>query len=162
MPDTGGIVLEAFDAIDDFVASLKDGSLHENNRQLHGSHALVLLVESTLEALSSVNLSVRIVGLSRPSEAMLADERLKLEDADIRHELQTFLYSFEPICQTVREGGYGSRDKEDGRRFFVDLFPEWLVRLEAWANDESLDDLEARVAEAHESYVEIADQIVSS
>lgn len=159
MPENGGLVLEAFDVVDEFVASVEDGRLDTDDRTIHGSHALAILVESILEALSSANLSTNIVGLSRRSEATLVDERRKLEDADKRHGLQKLLYSFEPICQVVREGGYGAGDEEDSRRFFVDLFPEWLVRLEAWAKEERLDDLEARVSEVHESYSDIADHV---
>ncbi len=160
MAGTGGLVLDAFDAVDDFVSAFSAGVLDDKDRTVHGSHPLVLLVEGTLEALSKANLSTPIVGLSRHSEARLVEERRKLEEAAKRVELQKLLYAFEPICQVVREGGYGSRDPEDSRSFFVDLLPEWFERLEAWAADENLEELRSRVSQARSSYEEIAGGVV--
>jgi hypothetical protein len=136
------------------------GNVDDDDRTVHGSHPLVLLVEGTLEALSKANLSSAIVGLSRHSEARLVEERRKLEEAGQRVELQKLLYSFEPICQVVREGGYGSRDRDDSLSFFVDLLPEWFERLDSWAVDENLGALHARVSDARSSYDEIAGGVV--
>jgi hypothetical protein len=157
---SGGLPLEAFDAIDDFVDQIRSGKVDKTDRYLHGSHPLALLVESALEVISTNELSAPIVGFSRTAEDHLVRERRKLERLGARDLLQEFLFAVERLCQLIRESGYGSRDHESALRFFVELFADWLERLGAWAGEETRTDLEARIAEALDGYLAVADDVV--
>jgi hypothetical protein len=157
----GGLSLDSFNVVEEFVADYRAGRLVAEDRQVHGSHPLSVLVESTLEAVSRANLSLAIIGLSSRSEALLVEERRKLEDRDERVSLQQFLFSFEPLCAVVRDAGYGRSSEGDADRFFHDLIPEWLVRLVGWAESEQFAALAKRVTMARDAYVAIAGDIVA-
>jgi hypothetical protein len=160
----GGVALETFDNVDRFVSSCRSGKLAKDDRRLHGDHPLVLFVELTLEAVSDANLELKIIGLSTRSEALLREERRKLEDRDARPHLQRFLFSFEPLCDIVRGGsdGDGGGDESDDERFFTDLFPDWLTWLVAWASGETLTALADRAQASRTDYLAVAAGIVKS
>lgn len=155
----GGFVLAALDTVDEFVAEYLASNLQEEDRQVSGSHRLVVLVESALEAISTPTLKTSIVGLSRASEARLVEERRRLEERNERPALQALLFAFESVCPVVRESGYGSSDPDASRYFFAELFPDWLDALIGWANEAGYAQLSARAADAHQAYGSVADEI---
>ena len=159
-PD-GGLSLRSFDVVEEFVADCRADRLTSEDRQVNGSHPLSVLVESTLEAVSRANLSLPIIGLSRRAEALLVEERRKLEDRDERVALQQFLFAFEPLCEIVREANYGGGSEGDNERFFEDLIPEWLARLVAWATAEQFAALAQRVTVARDAYIAVAGDIAA-
>lgn len=153
----GGIPLESFDAVEEFVDSLQADALEDDDRTVHGSHLLSILIESVLESLSTAQLSRPIAGLDSDS---ICKARRKLERRNEREELQRLLYSSEKLAELIQEAGYGEADSEDNSHFFEDLFPDWLERLFCWAEAEGHDELVARVDAALGAYMEIVDDIV--
>lgn len=160
MIDASGLVLEAFDAIDEFSARLQGGKLNDRDRRVHSDHPLVVLPEGALEAISRQHLGTAIVGFARASEERLVSERRSLEDSEKREALQLLLFAFEGICPIIRRTGYTGATAATSREFFGTALPSWLDALHAWAADERFEALEARVVSARGVYLDIASEIV--
>lgn len=151
----GDLPLSLFDVVDDFVVTVAGNTVSDRDRSPHGSHPLVVLVESTLEAITRT-MKPPIVGLSRRTDADLVKARRRLERTGKREALQRLLFSFEQIAPGVRDAGYGGRSPRKATEFFTELFPDWLERLADWADEESNAGLAARVRSAFEAYFMIA------
>lgn len=157
----GGFVLASLDAVDDFVGRHTAGTLSDDDRRVHGSHPLVVLVEGSLEAVSTPALRTTIVGFSRTSETRLVHERRRLEERDERPKLQMLLFSFESVCEIVRDAGYGAHDPDASRQFFAELFPDWLRRLGDWAGEAGHLELRDRAVAAEALYATVAEEVVT-
>jgi hypothetical protein len=157
--DSAGLDPGNFDVVLEFVRDAEGETLSPEDRLVHRRQPLVLLVETTLEAISAHYLTVSIIGFSRRSGELLIQERRRLESEDTKPALQEFLFTFEPISRLVRDS-YGSGDRDDARRFFVDLFPDWLDKCRGWAGSEGLADLEGRVNQVRDAYAAVANSVV--
>jgi hypothetical protein len=158
--EQGGVALDWLRAVGEFALAVAGGSVAAEDRSVHSSHGLVVLIEGSLESISRVQLSTPIVGLTRASADQLIDERRKLEDDDEREPLQRLLFSFGQLCEVVRTAGYHSDGDANDVEFFVSLFPDWLLRLSEWAESEQYDGLVAAATSARTAYLPIRRRIV--
>lgn len=158
--EQGGVALDSLRAVAEFAGAVADGSVAAEDRTVHSSHSLVILLEGTLESMSRVQLSAPIVGMTRASAEQLVDERRRLEDDDQREPLQRLLYSFEQLCEVVGTAGYHSDGDANDVEFFVSLFPGWLLRLSEWAASEQYDGLVVAANDARTAYLPIARKVV--
>lgn len=154
-----GVPVESFETVREFAEAIARSSADDDDRRIHGSHPLVVFVESTLEAISRQELNQAILGLSRSSEDRLVRERRRLERRKERSELQAVLFRFESIVPLVRTTGYGGADEEASRAFFEEQMPKLLEELAGWADSVRQDDLARAATEVGQTYGEIADRI---
>lgn len=157
---SGGVPPESLDAVIDFADEIEGDSVDRDDRRLHTSHPLALLVRNVLEAVSASELGITVAGLTQKTKERLATARHKLEKQKKRDAFQRLLFSFERLCDVVRDVGYGSEGEEESREFFTDAFPDWLVRLGEWAEEEGKAPLEKACDRAILRYEDIADDIV--
>lgn len=158
--EQGGVALDSLRAVTEFAVAVAEGSVAAEDRSVHSSHGLVILLEGTLESMSRVQLSIPIVGLTRASADQLIDERRRLEDDDQRVPLQRVLFSFEQLCEVVCTAGYHSDGDANDVEFFVNLFPDWLLRLSEWAESEQYGGLVAAATDARTAYLPVGRRVV--
>jgi hypothetical protein len=155
-----GLPPESLDAITEFVSKVTDGSVDDDDLRVHRSHPLVLLIENSLEAISTASLRSPIVGLNPSSKERLVASRRKLERRQEREALQRLLFSFEQLCDLVQDVGYVSDNEEESLEFFTEAFPEWLGNVTAWAEEEEAEQLFDACDDALSAYNDIAYDIV--
>ena len=151
----GGLPPELFDAVDDFVARIRTVPL-DGDCDLSGSHTLVVLVESALEAFSVAQLGLQLVGLKTATMEALTMARRTLEQSNDRPALQLAILAFEEVCDVVRDALYGGASTDLTSQFFELYFPDWLSALGSWATGEKLDELAKRIGAARSSYGSLA------
>jgi len=157
MSESGGVVLELFDGVDDFVGRATNPGFQDSDRVVKNGHDLAVVVLAVVEALSRANLSQVIVGFSTESEGQLVQERRRLEDTGSDEPLQRFLFTTESIYSIVRKAGYGAIDASENTRFFS-LFSTWLERLQSWATAREFTPLAQRLERARTGYDAIVHQ----
>jgi hypothetical protein len=158
--EEGGIALDSFRVVPEFVASLRDGTLAAEDRSVHSSQPLVILAEATLESVSRANLPSPIVGLNLSSGEQLTDQRRRLEAADQFEPLQLLLYCFEHLCEVVHFAGYHSAGGDNDIDFFTNLFPDWLAKLSGWGASNQYAELASVASDARTAYLPVAGSIV--
>lgn len=156
MTDPSGLPPKTFEVVDELVAKFTANELEPEQRRLHNEHPLLVVTESTLEALSGKHLGQPIYSFSRESEERLVIERRRLEVAGQREELQLLLYAFESMGPTVRRTGYAGADFAMSTEYFAELFPSWMAAVETWARAENFLDLHAQVKTSRAAYDPIA------
>jgi len=155
-----GVLPESLDVVVEFAESVSDESVDDDDRWLHGSHTLALLVQNVLEAISTTQLRVPITGLNHSTKERIGTSRRKLEKSGERDALQVLLFSFEQLCDLVQDVGYRSEGAEESRQFFTETFPEWLNYLEEWADKEDDDALREACDRASSAYTPISEYIM--
>jgi len=158
--EQGGIALDSFRVVQEFVASLTKGTLAAEDRSVHGSQPLVILAEATLESVSRANLPTPIVGLNLSSAEQLTDQRRLLESSNQLEPLQLLLYCFEHLCEVVHFAGYHSEGGDNDTDFFNTLFPDWLAQLTDWGASNNYDELASVASDARKVYLPVAGSIV--
>jgi hypothetical protein len=156
----GGVALDSFRVVGEFVASFKEGTLAAEDRTVHGDQPLVILVEATLESVSRAHLSTPIAGLNSASAQQLIDQRRLLENADELEPLQLLLYAFEHLCELVQFAGYHSAGGDNDTDFFQNAFPDFLSKVAGWGASNNYDELASTAAGARAVYLPVAGLIV--
>lgn len=155
-----GVLPESLETIVEFAESVRKCSVDDDDRWLHGSHPLALLVQNALEAISTTELRVTIAGLNHPAKERIDKSRRKLEKAGKREALQVLLFYFEQICDLVQDVGYRSEGAEESRQFFTETFPDWIENLGLWADEIDDGTLSERCGDAWRAYMQVSEQIV--
>ena len=156
--------------VEEFIDSINDNSIEDEDRVVRKHHPLVFLIETSLEAITTKFLEHKLLGVNESTVTEIRAIRRKHRRSKRRHvylmddsasePFDLLLFAYENVIDNINEAMYEARDSELDEMFFTELFPEWLDSLREWATAMNCDELVPLLTSLCHRYAFVATDVV--